>query len=64
MVPFLKDTWQSFYDNVAAHLLRGEPLAVPAAEGRRVIGVIEATDRSAQAGGLPVTVPHEEEFSF
>ncbi len=64
MVPFLRDTWQRFYDNVAAHLLRGEPLAVPAAEGRRVIGVIEATDRSAQAGGVPVTVPHEEEFSF
>jgi predicted dehydrogenase len=64
MVPFRQDTWQAFYDNVAAHLLRGEPLAVPAREGRRVIGVIEATDRSAQAGGAPLQVPYEEEFAF
>lgn len=59
LVPFRADTWQRFYDNVAAHLGQGQPLAVPPQEARRVIGVIEATDRSARAGSVPVTVPYE-----
>lgn len=60
MVPHHQDTWQRFYDNVAAHLVQGEPLAVPPEEARRVIAVIEATDRSVEARNVPVPVPFED----
>jgi len=40
-----------FYRNLADHLLLGEPLAVPAEEARRNVGVMEAAARSIAAGG-------------
>ena len=43
-----------FYRNLADHLLLGEPLAVPAAEARRNVAVMEAATRSAADGGRPV----------
>jgi predicted dehydrogenase len=43
-----------FYRNLADHLLLGEPLAVPAAEARRNVAVMEAASRSAADGGRPV----------
>jgi scyllo-inositol 2-dehydrogenase (NADP+) len=45
-----------FYRNLADHLLLGEPLAVPAAEARRNVAVLEAATRSVAEGGLPVEV--------
>ena len=43
-----------FYRNLADHLLLGEPLAVPAADARRNVAVMEAATRSAADGGRPV----------
>ncbi len=43
-----------FYRNLADHLLLGEPLAVPAAEARRNVAVMEAASRSVAAGGRAV----------
>jgi scyllo-inositol 2-dehydrogenase (NADP+) len=43
-----------FYRNLADHLLLGEPLAVPAAEARRNVAIMEAAARSATDGGRPV----------
>jgi len=39
-----------YYRNVADHLLMGEELLVKPEQARRVIGVIEAAQRSAQSG--------------
>jgi scyllo-inositol 2-dehydrogenase (NADP+) len=44
-----------FYRNLADHLLLGEPLAVPAAESRRTVALLEAATRSIAEGG------HEQE---
>ncbi len=44
-----------FYRNLADHLLLGEGLAVPAAEARRNVAVMEAATRSI-AAGLPIEV--------
>lgn len=41
----------AFYRNLAAHLLHGEPLAVPAHDPRRVVAVLETAAVSAAAGG-------------
>jgi scyllo-inositol 2-dehydrogenase (NADP+) len=41
--------WQAYYDNVAAHLMRGEELVVKATEARRIISIIEAAERSSEA---------------
>jgi predicted dehydrogenase len=43
-----------FYRNLADHLLASEPLAVPAAEARRNVAVMEAATRSIAEGGRPV----------
>jgi scyllo-inositol 2-dehydrogenase (NADP+) len=43
-----------FYRNLADHLLLGEPLAVPAAEARRNVAIMEAATRSAADGGRPM----------
>ena len=40
-----------FHRNLADHLLSGEPPAVEAASARRVIGVLEAAERSGALGG-------------
>ncbi len=45
-----------FHRDLADHLLLGEPLAVPPAESRDVVAVLEAATRSVAAGGLPVEV--------
>jgi len=45
-----------FYRNLADHLLWGEALAVPPAQSRRNIAVMEAAARSIAAGGAPVPV--------
>jgi predicted dehydrogenase len=45
---------RGFYRNLADHLLLGEPLAVPPAEARRNVAVMEAATRSVASGGLPV----------
>ncbi len=59
-IPFPKDAAQEhFYPNIARHLLAGEPLAITPESARRVIAVIETTERSAQAG-RELPVPYED----
>lgn len=49
-VPYKPSTWETWYPNLAAHLLKGKPLEVKPEEARRVIMVIEYAERSAKAG--------------
>lgn len=49
---------EKFYQNVSAHLLKGEPLAVTPESSRRVIAIIEAAGKSAQLG-RSTPVPYE-----
>jgi len=42
----------AFYRNLAAHLLRGEELAVKPEESRRTIAIMEAAMRSVQTGRI------------
>lgn len=46
-------THQSFYVNMADHLLNGEPLAVTPQSTARVVAVMEAAMRSADNNGTP-----------
>lgn len=57
-VRYKEGKWQEYYNNIAAHLLRGEPLAVTPESARRVIAVIETAEKSSKAGrSLPVPYP-------
>lgn len=40
--------WQTFYTNIAGHLLRGEDLAVKPEQARRVIAILETAEHSSQ----------------
>jgi predicted dehydrogenase len=53
-VPFEKSDWDGYYRNVAAHLVRGEALAVTPESAARVISVLDSAYASAAAGGRPV----------
>jgi len=57
-VPYLESDWDVYWREVADHLLRGGPVPVPGEVGRRVIGVLEAAERSA-ASGQTEPVPYE-----
>ncbi len=57
-VPYQKTQWQAYYDNIAAHLLKDEPLAVTPESARRVIAVIETAEKSAKSG-VSEPVPFE-----
>jgi scyllo-inositol 2-dehydrogenase (NADP+) len=47
-VPSIHAHWDSYYANVARHLLHGEPLAVTAEQAREVVKVLEAAVRSSR----------------
>ena len=49
-VKYQPTTWEAWYPNLAAHLLKGKPLEVKPEEARRVIMVIEYAERSAKEG--------------
>lgn len=50
-VPFMQSSsWDSYYTNIADHLLTGEPLAVTAESARRVIAVFKLAEKSAKTG--------------
>lgn len=49
-VPTEKGRWQAYYENLAAHLLHSEPLAVTAEQARDVVVVITAAMESARLG--------------
>ncbi|MFP3902762.1 MAG: Gfo/Idh/MocA family oxidoreductase, partial [Armatimonadota bacterium] len=49
-IPLLDDARQKYYQNIAAHLMEDEELAVKPEEAGRAIGVMEAAERSAKSG--------------
>ncbi len=54
-VKYMPSDWHAYYRNVADHLLLGEPLAVTPESARRVIALIETSEKSSKAGkALPV----------
>ena len=50
--------WSPFYKNVAAHIMSNEPLVITPERARRVIAVIEYSERSSKVG-RPMKLPHE-----
>jgi predicted dehydrogenase len=57
-VAYYKSDWESYYKNLADHLLRGAPLEVTPESARRVIGVMEMAEKSWKSGKAE-KVPHE-----
>jgi len=58
-IPFEESDYQTYYDNIGDHLLRGGDLMVKPEEARRVIGIIECAEKSSKTGKA-VKVPHED----
>jgi len=56
--PYLESDWDTYWQGVADHLLRGGPVPVPGEFGRRVIGVFEAAEKSSVSGRTEA-VPYE-----
>lgn len=52
--------WQTYYANIAAHLLHGEELGVKPEQARRIIAVLEGAEK-ASAAGHSLTLPTEDE---
>jgi scyllo-inositol 2-dehydrogenase (NADP+) len=46
----IRGNWRAYYANIADALQEGAPLAVTAEDGRRVVGVLEAAQRSCESG--------------
>ena len=49
-VPYLESDWATYYADLSEHLLRGQPVPVSGEDGRRVIAVLEAAERSSKSG--------------
>ena len=58
-VPYAEFTWAEYYKEMVKHLTEDGPNPVTAESGRRVIGVIEAAERSSRTGRQQ-NVPYEE----
>jgi hypothetical protein len=58
-VPYKESRWFEFYRNVANHLLHGEELAIKPEQARRVIAIMEYSERSAKQGGKALSIPYE-----
>ena len=57
-VPYKVSDWATYYLDLADHLLRGASVPVSGEDGRRVIGVLGAAERSARSGrSEPVFYP-------
>ncbi len=48
----------AFHQNLADHLLLGEPLAAPLEDSVQVVSILEAAAHSAASGGTPVTLSY------
>jgi predicted dehydrogenase len=60
-VPYApKSQWEVYYNNIAAHLLRGEELRVKPEQARRIIAILQAAENSSKTGQA-VTLPTEAE---
>lgn len=62
-VPYKESRWQSYYDNIAAHLLDGETLIVKPEQARRTIAIMELAERSSKLGKM-LPIPYEEEVEI
>jgi predicted dehydrogenase len=60
-VEYLESDWQTYWQRVADHLLRGGPVPVSGEFGRRVIGVLETAEKSS-AAGQTLPLPYEEQY--
>ncbi len=49
-LPYKDSDWHMFYRDIAAHLLAGAPVPISGETGRRVIGIMEQSINSADAG--------------
>lgn len=49
-VKYKQSNWELYYQNIARHLLEGEPLEVTPESARRVIAVMETAEKSAKSG--------------
>ena len=49
-VKYVPSTWETWYPNLAAHLLEGKELEIKPEEARRAIMVIDYAERSSKAG--------------
>ncbi len=49
-VPYMESDWHTYWQDIADHLLRGGPVPVSGEFGRRVIGILEAAERSSRSG--------------
>jgi predicted dehydrogenase len=50
LVPYQESDWNTWYRELAAHLLGGAPVPVSGHDGRRVIAVLETAEKSARSG--------------
>ena len=57
-VKYKQSEWPKYYENIAAHLLRGEELVVKPEEARRVIAIMETAEKSSKSGKAE-PVPYE-----
>lgn len=57
-VEYKPTDWSKYYHNIGDHLLRGAELDVKPEQARRVIGIIEAAEKSSKSGKAE-KVPHE-----
>ncbi len=58
-VPNLDNDWDTYWRDLADHLLRGAPVPVSGHDGRRTIAVFETAERSSQSGRTE-PVPYED----
>lgn len=61
-IPYKGDSeWQTYYANIAAHLLEGAELDVKPEQARRIIAIIEGAEKASQAGhSLPLPTEDED----
>lgn len=50
VIRYAESTWQDYYPNLGAHLLKGAELDVKPEEAARVIAIMEASEKSSQTG--------------
>jgi predicted dehydrogenase len=57
-LPYKESDWSTYYQDLADHLLRGAPVPVSGEDGRRVITVLQAAEKSSASGhSEPVPYP-------
>lgn len=49
-IPYKDSDWDSFYREMAEHILDGKPNPVPGELGRRVLGIVDAAKKSIETG--------------